>query len=63
MPELFSVGTEALTFHDFDDLVDQAARLLNEDGLTATLGDAAARRAHEEHTYERRLCSIIERLS
>jgi spore maturation protein CgeB len=63
VPELFSVGTEVLTFHDFDDLVDQAARLLNEDGLTATLGDAAARRAHEDHTYERRLSSIIEKLS
>jgi spore maturation protein CgeB len=61
--KLFSVGTEVLTFDDFDSLVEQVGRLLNEDGLTATLGNAAARRAHGEHTYERRLCSIIERLS
>ncbi len=41
VPELFAVGKEILVFHDFDDLVEQAIRLLSERGLTAQLGDAA----------------------
>jgi spore maturation protein CgeB len=61
--ELFAVGEEVLAFHDFDELVDQATRLLNESGLTAALGDAATQRAHRDHTYELRLSSILERLS
>ena len=63
VPELFSVGNEVLVFHDFDDLVYQATRLLNEVGLTAALGDAAMFRAHRDHTYERRLSYIFEKLS
>jgi spore maturation protein CgeB len=63
VPELFDVGTEVLTFRDFDELVDQATRLLNEQGLTARLGDAAARRAHRDHTYDVRVARILETLS
>jgi spore maturation protein CgeB len=63
VPELFAVGNEVLVFHDFDQLVDQATRLLNEVGLTAALGDAATQRAHQDHTYKLRLCSILEKLS
>jgi spore maturation protein CgeB len=63
LPDLFAVGDEVLAFHDFDELIDQATRLLSEDGLSAKLGDAAALRAHESHTYERRLPIILERLS
>lgn len=63
LPELFEVGDEVLAFHDFDEIVAQATRLLNEDGLTARLGDAAAQRAHHDHTYEHRLDVILERLS
>ena len=62
VPDLFRVGSELLTFHDFDELIDQAARLLNETGLTRHLGDAACRRAHSEHTYELRLTAILERI-
>jgi spore maturation protein CgeB len=61
--ELFSVGQEVLAFRDFDDLVGQASRLLNETGLTARLGDAAARRAHRDHTYELRVAAILEKVS
>jgi spore maturation protein CgeB len=60
LPNLFAVGTEVLTFGDFDELVEQASRLLNEPGLTARIGDAAARRAHRDHTIARRLATIIE---
>jgi spore maturation protein CgeB len=63
VPELFAIGEEVLAFHDFDELVDQATRLLNEAGLTARLGDAAVRRAHRDHTYDLRLATILERVS
>ena len=63
VPELFDVGEEILTFHDFDELIDQATRLLNEPGLTARLGDAAALRAHRDHTYDLRVAQILETLS
>jgi spore maturation protein CgeB len=63
VPELFDVGEEVLAFHDFDDLVDQATRLLNEDGLTARLGEAATRRAHRDHSYDVRVAAILEKVS
>jgi spore maturation protein CgeB len=63
LPDLFAVGDEVLAFHDFDELVDQATRLLREGGLSAKIGDAAATRAHENHTYEKRLAVILEKLS
>ena len=63
VPELFEVGKEVLAYHDFDDLVEQATRLLGEHGLTEQLGDAAAQRAHRDHTYDLRVATILERLS
>ena len=63
LPDLFVDGEEVMVFHDFDQLLDQATRLLSEDGLTARLGDAAARRAHRDHTYDLRLATILEKLS
>lgn len=63
VPELFALGDEILTFHDFDELVDQATRLLSEPGLSARLGDAASRRAHRDHTYDLRLATILDKLS
>jgi spore maturation protein CgeB len=63
VPDLFAVDEEILVFHDFDDLVEQATRLLNEHGLTARLGDAATQRAHRDHTYDLRVTAILEKLS
>jgi spore maturation protein CgeB len=63
LPELFTADREVLAFHDFDELVGQASRLLNEAGLTARLGDAAEQRAHRDHTYEVRLKTLIEKVS
>jgi spore maturation protein CgeB len=63
VPELFTVGKEMLIFHDFDDLVEQATRLLSEPGLTARLGDAATQRAHRDHTYDLRVTAILQQLS
>jgi spore maturation protein CgeB len=62
IPELFAIGREMLVFHDFDDLVEQATRLLSEQGLTAQIGDAAAQRAHRDHTYDLRVTAILEHL-
>ena len=50
-------------FHDFDDFVEQATRLLSERGLTERLGDAAAQHAHRDHTYDLRVAAILEKLS
>jgi spore maturation protein CgeB len=63
VPELFETGKEILVFHNFDDLLEQATRLLSEPGLTARLGDAAAQRAHRDHTYDLRVTAILEKLS
>ena len=63
VPELFEVGKEVLTYHDFDDILEQATRLLSERGLSERLGDAAAQRAHRDHTYDLRVTAILEKLS
>jgi spore maturation protein CgeB len=63
VPDLFAEGEEVLTFRDFDELVEQATRLLHEPGLTARLGDAAAQRAHRDHTLLQRIATIIEKLA
>lgn len=60
VPELFAIGDEVLAYRDFDELLDNAARLLTESGLSARLGDAAARRAHRDHTYDHRVKTIME---
>lgn len=62
LPELFTAERELLAFHDFDELVDQASRLLSEHNLGARLGDAAAQRAHRDHSYEVRLSALIEKV-
>ena len=63
VPELFAVGKEVLVFRNFDDLLEQATRLLSERGLTERLGDAAAQRAHRDHTYDLRIAAILDKLS
>jgi spore maturation protein CgeB len=63
LPDLFAMGEEVLAYSDFDDLLDKATRLLNEAGITARLGDAAAKRAHRDHTYDLRVAKILQALS
>lgn len=63
LPELFEIGTEVLAFSDFGELVSQAERLLDDAWLGVKFGDAAALRAHESHTYERRIAVILEQLA
>lgn len=61
--ELFDVGTEVLAYRDFDELVDQANRLLGEKGLTARLGDGATARAHKDHTYDARVNILLDKIT
>jgi spore maturation protein CgeB len=62
LPDLFDLGHEVLAFGDFDELMDQATRLLHETGLTARIGDAATQRAHRDHTYQRRITALLEKV-
>jgi spore maturation protein CgeB len=62
IPDLFEIDKEVLVYHDFDELLGQATRLLNEAGLTQAIGDAAWVRAHSDHTYDQRVTVIMERL-
>jgi spore maturation protein CgeB len=59
LPGLFAAEQELLAFSDFDELVSQAERLLSDARLAARLGDAATRRAHRDHSYERRVAAIL----
>ncbi len=63
VPDLFAVGEEILAFRDFDELVSQATDLLNERGLSARIGDAAAHRTHRDHTYDLRVTEILKKLT
>ena len=63
VPELFDPGRELLVFHDFDELLDQAASLLSDSELGTRLGDAAAQRAHRDHTHDLRIATILEKVS
>lgn len=63
LPELFDIGDEVLAFGDFSELVSQAERLLSDAGQSAKLGGAAALRARERHTYEKRIEVVLEKLS
>lgn len=61
--DLFERDTELFTFSTFDELL-MAARLVLADQATAEeRGDAAARRAHSEHTYSHRLQTILSDLA
>ena len=52
-----------LVFHGFDELVNQASRLLGEVSLTTRLGDSSARRAHRDHSFDVRITGILEKLA
>jgi spore maturation protein CgeB len=63
LQDLFEIDQEVLAFSTFDQLIDQCRLLLKDADLTRTIGDAATKRAHGEHTYERRLTAILEYLA
>lgn len=63
LAELFDTEREVVPFRDFAELAERARALLDDAALTRTIGDAANKRAHSEHTYESRLTTILEKLA
>lgn len=62
LSDLFHEGSELLTFGTFDELVEKCNFLLNDRAAGAAMGDAAASRAHADHTYDQRLDAIMNSL-
>jgi spore maturation protein CgeB len=60
LAELFEPGKEVLAFSDYDELLSHIKAVREDPGVTRDVGDAAARRAHAEHTYQHRLRQILE---
>lgn len=58
--ENFDVGREVLAFRTYDELREHCLALLADPQRVRDLGDAAARRAHSDHTYQLRLTSLLE---
>lgn len=56
----FEIGREVLAYDGFDDLVDKARWLLENRDAGKSLGNAAAARAHRDHTYAHRLQVILD---
>jgi spore maturation protein CgeB len=56
----FDVGRELLAFDTYDELRRHCVSLLADPSLGRGLGDAAAKRAHADHTYQLRLKSLLE---
>lgn len=60
--DLFTPGEEVLTFDSYDNLVTILRGLLDDSAVGRPIADAAASRAHLEHTYEHRLSAILDDL-
>jgi spore maturation protein CgeB len=60
LQDCFEVGREILAFSSYDELLAHCRSLLADPELVRYFGDAAAKRAHAEHTYQLRLTSILE---
>lgn len=61
--EHFRIGEEVETFADVDDLVDKVRWYVREPAAARRIADAGQRRAHAEHTFSRRLDSLIRSVS
>ncbi|HVY08697.1 MAG TPA: glycosyltransferase [Mycobacteriales bacterium] len=57
--ELFDPSTELFTFSDYEQLLHRCRLLLADPESSRLVKDAAARRAHADHTYQHRLSSIL----
>ncbi len=63
LAELFAPDAEVLAFRNYPELLDLVHRVLAAPAEVRSVGDAAAKRAHAEHTYEHRLRVILEDLA
>lgn len=62
LADLYDTDREVVAFSDFAGLVDAAGALVSDPLLGRRIGDAAAKRAHADHTYDVRLPIILEKL-
>lgn len=63
LDDLYDIDREVLTFVTFDELLGHCRALLGDPDLTRDIGDAAAKRAHAEHSYDNRLPLILEKIA
>jgi spore maturation protein CgeB len=63
LASFFDEGTEVEVFGSFDELVERARALIGNLEAGRRLGDAAAARAHAEHTYQHRFERMFEILA
>lgn len=61
--DLFHPGREVSTFDTYDELTKTLRELLDDPERGRSIADAAAARAHAEHTYEHRLEAILTDLT
>ncbi len=61
MDDLFEHGKEVVYFQSFSELRRSIEYWLPREDERRAIGDAASRRAHAEHTYEKRLERLLER--
>ena len=61
MEELFEHGSEVVYYQSYSELLKLIEYWLPRDEERRAIGDAAARRAHRDHTYEKRLQRLLER--
>lgn len=60
LDDLFDLEAEIVVFRNYRELLTGARRLLEDSSYGRTVGDAAARRALAEHTYQHRIRKILE---
>ncbi len=60
LDELFDIGRDVLTFASFDELVDLFRQAAADPLWAAGVADAGARRSLRDHTYEKRLTTMLE---
>lgn len=62
LAEFFQPGEEVVTFRDRAELLDKLSYYLPRDAERKAIAQRASQRAHREHTYEKRLSSMLQTL-
>lgn len=60
MSDAFDIGSEILTFDDYNQLLERCSALLSDRAVGSAIADAAAERSGRDHTYERRLSAMFD---
>ena len=62
LDELFDPKREVVAFTTFDELLGKIQDLLSSGSRTRSIGDAATKRAHADHSYDVRLKILLEKM-